>query len=445
MGLLVLTILAAGSVGGCSSPSTTARTPAAAARKTVVTFRRQTASLISAHVLGQELVAEFDALLKNPATRAKAQSSKTYAKLLALKRVRDGIRENTVSDYADLYSAQENHGLIEAYHLHLQTLIEQASDHAQNRAALSDLVEQLAEIQEEKSKSTPMKLEGLGRYRFKVTAVKKNKQGRHVASTNEPGRSGQSVEAANLKEIQANVEDLATNVAEQFDTTPAPVLRLKPSAGPDGNIFGGIFPVGTWALTFDDGPSSVYTPTVLKNLADHDLHATFFVLAQQLKLYPNLAKAEQDAGMAYGNHSYTHLQLTKVDDPTLHHEIVDAAAVDTQVFGIKPAFMRLPYGAGVSVPKIRQMIADNGMIHVYWNVDTLDWQDHNPDTILTRATTQMEQLKRGVILFHDIHPQSVVASNMVMDYIIKNNLRPVTLPEIVDEINATPPPTPASQ
>ena len=405
-------------------------------------FNRQTTSLISAHVLGEELVAEFDALLQNPETRASALNSKTYAKLLALKGVRDEVRESAVADYAELYKSNANADLIQAYHNRLEVLINLASDSFQNRTALNDLVEQMSKIQSDYSESILFKFPGKTLDRLRLDDVSfKNSQSnpqRKFASSEFIGRSGQSVDVSNLEEIQGNVEELSTAVAANFDTTPLPALRIKPSAGKDGNIFGDTFPVGTWALTFDDGPSNVYTPTILKNLANHQMHATFFVLAQQLKLYPLVAKAEQSAGMTYGNHSYTHLQLTKVNDVTLHHEIIDAAAVDTQVFGIKPAYMRLPYGAGVSVPKIRQMIAAAGMIHVYWNVDTLDWQDHNPSTVYARAIAQMHQLKKGIILFHDIHPQSVVASNLVMDYMVKNHLRQVTIPAIVDEINATP-------
>ena len=119
------------------------------------------------------------------------------------------------------------------------------------------------------------------------------------------------------------------------------------------------------------------------------------------------------------------------------HEIIDASNEFGTLLNEKAEFFRLPYGAGVSVPEIREMIASQNMIHVFWNVDTLDWQDKNPKTIYTRALKQMNALGRGVILFHDIHPQSVIASEMVMGYLKDpaNNIRTVTLPEIIKEMN----------
>ena len=86
------------------------------------------------------------------------------------------------------------------------------------------------------------------------------------------------------------------------------------------------------------------------------------------------------------------------------------------------------------------MIADLGMIHVFWNVDTLDWQDKDPDSIVARAQKQMKTEGHGVILFHDIHPQSVIASKKLVEWTktlkgTENEIRWVTIPEIINEMN----------
>ena len=86
------------------------------------------------------------------------------------------------------------------------------------------------------------------------------------------------------------------------------------------------------------------------------------------------------------------------------------------------------------------MISDLGMIHVFWNVDTLDWQDKDPDSVVARAQKQMKAAGHGVILFHDIHPQSVIASKKLVEWskTLKGTdaeIRWVTIPEIVDEMN----------
>ena len=105
--------------------------------------------------------------------------------------------------------------------------------------------------------------------------------------------------------------------------------------------------------------------------------------------------------------------------------------------GVQIKLFRLPYGAGVSVSKIRAKIAEHKMVHVFWSVDTLDWQDKNPQSVYNRALKQMAGQKSGVVLFHDIHPQSVIASTMLMDYFNehKEKLTVCSVQGIVDQIN----------
>ena len=253
-----------------------------------------------------------------------------------------------------------------------------------------------------------------------------------------------------------------------------------PSVSRSGNIFGTNFPKKIWALTFDDGPHGgtatrpSFTKEVLANLKKHEMHASFFILSQNLdrrdcpgvvprvvrkygkdgkvlsektidirkdrpgRVFPELALAERDQGHAVNSHSYYHSELPKDVEIEQECEINVATQVFTDQMGARPDFFRLPYGAGVNIPSVRAKIAAGNMIHVYWNVDTLDWQDHDPQSIYVRAVKQIKTNGQGVILFHDIHPQSVIASELVMNYLKDpaNGLETVTIPEIVDRMNA---------
>ncbi len=230
-----------------------------------------------------------------------------------------------------------------------------------------------------------------------------------------------------------DVERLISRMANRRE----PQSVWTPDPGKKGNIMGGEFPTGKWALTFDDGPG-LTTPTVLDNLKETGMKGTFFVLSQGLDKQSLLQHSLRaiDEGHAMASHSYTHAQIPKLDQKHREHEINDAVKVFETKLGQKSTYFRFPYGAGLNVASLRQMLADGGMIHVFWNVDTLDWQDKNPQTIFDRALKQMNQLKRGIILFHDIHPQSVVASKMIMKYLTDpaNHLTPVTIPQIVEQM-----------
>ncbi|HEY8280598.1 MAG TPA: polysaccharide deacetylase family protein [Bdellovibrionota bacterium] len=217
-------------------------------------------------------------------------------------------------------------------------------------------------------------------------------------------------------------------------------LRIQPSPGPDGTISGAGFPDNTWALTYDDGPHDKYSPQVFANLSALGKKASFLWLVECLEQSPGMVAQAKALGLPTNNHSWTHENLDKAAPEVLQKEIVSSTEKDSQFYGERPRFFRLPYGAGLTNKAVRQLIADNGMIHVFWNVDSLDWKDKNPETILARVKKEMALEKHGIILFHDIHPQSVDASLLLLKYSDTLNgtpraLRWVTIPEIVDELN----------
>lgn len=217
----------------------------------------------------------------------------------------------------------------------------------------------------------------------------------------------------------------------------AQALRIFPAPGISGNITGSTFPDGTWALTFDDGPGA-QTPEVLSNLKTHGMRASFFMLSSQLKKSSQLQscglKVLQEGHEAC-SHSFNHLQISKLSAEARKHEIEDAAEFFSSLLGQRPRYFRLPYGAGVSLQAVRKDIVKSCMVHVFWNVDTLDWHDRDPEMIATRTRAQIRSQKHGIILFHDIHAQSVIASAQIMQHLKKEGNRVVTISEIVDELN----------
>ena len=77
-----------------------------------------------------------------------------------------------------------------------------------------------------------------------------------------------------------------------------------------GNIVGTITHVKTEeavvALTFDDGPHPEFTPRLLEILEKHHARATFFLVGESAKKYPELVKRIAKAGHSIGNHSWDH-------------------------------------------------------------------------------------------------------------------------------------------
>ena len=76
-----------------------------------------------------------------------------------------------------------------------------------------------------------------------------------------------------------------------------------------------LYPRATWRmdkneravyLTFDDGPIPEATPFILKTLAEFGVHATFFMVGDNVRKHPELYDQIAAAGHQVGNHTFNH-------------------------------------------------------------------------------------------------------------------------------------------
>ena len=60
-------------------------------------------------------------------------------------------------------------------------------------------------------------------------------------------------------------------------------------------------------LTFDDGPIPEATPFILDVLKEHDIKATFFMVGDNVRKYPELFERIKAEGHQVGNHTFNHM------------------------------------------------------------------------------------------------------------------------------------------
>jgi peptidoglycan/xylan/chitin deacetylase (PgdA/CDA1 family) len=158
------------------------------------------------------------------------------------------------------------------------------------------------------------------------------------------------------------------------------------------------------ALTFDDGPGP-YTERLLSMLAAENVRATFFLIGESAVTYPNEVRAELAQGEEIGNHSWTHPQLTHLDDEQVADQQSRTAAEIQSIDGQAPTLFRPPYG-DVN-PRVSAVLGEHGAPVILWSVDTLDWLYRYPDSVYRRT---VEGVRPGsIVLMHDIHPTTVEA------------------------------------
>ena len=190
------------------------------------------------------------------------------------------------------------------------------------------------------------------------------------------------------------------------------------------------------ALTFDDGPHPVYTPRVLSILEKFDTSATFFMVGEAAKRYPNVVEMVAGAGHVIGIHSWSHQNLTQVR--SRFSRLKQMIACKRAMTPYAKRLFRPPYGAHNSQIRIDALILGYKMI--LWNVSAQDWLYQGPEDIAHKI---IDRVTPGTIfLLHDaIFPSTQAEPALdrkpMLDgleialSVLKNRLRFVTIPNLL--------------
>jgi peptidoglycan/xylan/chitin deacetylase (PgdA/CDA1 family)/uncharacterized caspase-like protein len=192
-------------------------------------------------------------------------------------------------------------------------------------------------------------------------------------------------------------------------------------------ISGTGFAPKTVALTFDDGPHPRYTEEITALLRKYGIRACFFEVGQNLGSVgengvsllrtAEISKRVADAGHIVANHTYSHRVLARLTEEERTREIETTSVLLEKALGHKPALFRPPYGARNQ--QVMNQIAHEGLENIMWTIDSEDWADPIPESIAMRVLHQLNESPKGIILFHDIHKQSVLALPIVLNELVR--------------------------
>lgn len=181
------------------------------------------------------------------------------------------------------------------------------------------------------------------------------------------------------------------------------------------------------AFTFDDGPHPNVTPRILQTLKEYDIRATFFMLGNRVKNYPNIAKQVADNGHEIGNHTYSHPNLKKSTTQQIIEEIHSTNEIITLTTGIEPTLFRPPYGNYTN--EVLEYAKTNGYSTILWSVDSLDWKSRNVSSI-NRMVTQ-HTTNGSIVLMHDIHAATADALLQLIQTLQTEGYQFVTVSELL--------------
>lgn len=178
------------------------------------------------------------------------------------------------------------------------------------------------------------------------------------------------------------------------------------------------------ALTFDDGPHPIYTKKLLDGLKSRGVHATFFVVGENIPGSEELIRRMAEEGHVIGNHTYDHVKLSGISDGQACEEVQKTDALVRDLTGVGTEFVRPPFGSWK-----KTLECQLEMIPVLWDVDPLDWTTKNTATVVQRVLNEVQP--GDIVLLHDFYESSVDAALEITDRLLEQGYEFVTVDELI--------------
>ena len=151
------------------------------------------------------------------------------------------------------------------------------------------------------------------------------------------------------------------------------------------------------ALTFDDGPNGAHTEAILDALRDHGANATFFVVGEAVRRYPDLVRRMAAEGHVVGNHTDQHTKLAWVSAAEVSRQLDGASEAIVAAGAPAPRWFRAPHG--FKSPFLPGALRKRDMRMVAWSHGVWDTDRPGADVIADRAIGCLTDGE--ILLLHD--------------------------------------------
>lgn len=153
------------------------------------------------------------------------------------------------------------------------------------------------------------------------------------------------------------------------------------------------------ALSFDDGPHSVFTPEVLQILSNHGARATFFLIGERALRNPELVVRIKETGHEVGNHYFANGLILLDSDAEFIRKLEQTEAavglIDSSVSGFK---LFRPPGGLVRARQV-QLARQRGYVSVLG--DAYPHDPLRPPVWYMRWLVQKNLVPGTIVILHD--------------------------------------------
>ncbi len=186
-------------------------------------------------------------------------------------------------------------------------------------------------------------------------------------------------------------------------------------------------------LTFDDGPSRENTEIILDILKERNVRATFFVVGENVKKYPDIIKRMVQEGHVIGIHCYNH-SYEKIYAGVQEYidDFEQAKKLVYEITGEDVWCYRFPGGSINKYNKhiysdIIEKMSEQGYVYYDWN-GCFEDAVSNPsrEQIVKNAVESTLKRKKVIMLAHDTVDETAECLNEVLDLLPEYEFLPLS-------------------
>ena len=209
---------------------------------------------------------------------------------------------------------------------------------------------------------------------------------------------------------------------------PGAVLPVLEKSVP-GCVWRGDARTNAIALTFDDGPDPVYTPQVLDTLDRWNIKATFFLVGERARLYPDLVQQIRKRGHEAANHTDSWDRTIGAGVDRFEQDLLEAHK--TLALDSGPKYFR-PAG-GMLRPSHLKILKKHGYSCVL--ASALPFDPYRPPAGWIKALVNRSLRPGAIVVLHDSggdRSRTVAALPGIIEEAHERGLAIVRLSELLD-------------
>lgn len=153
------------------------------------------------------------------------------------------------------------------------------------------------------------------------------------------------------------------------------------------------------ALSFDAAWGADDTDSLLATLEKHNVKATFFLVGDWVRKYPEEVKRIAAAGHDIGNHSDKHPHMASMTKEQIKEDITKAHQSTKELLGIDMNLFRPPFGEYNNT--VMEALKELGYYIIQWDVDSLDWKEYGRENLIDTVLNHKNLDKGSIVLMHN--------------------------------------------